>query len=200
MNSLVLTRAHYRRRYGNDVPELTIPSRFLEEMPTQLVENLGGRSPAWSTPAYRSAYGTNRNQNRNQRKSGDFDGRHFNYEDESQEIPRTSYTRASTPRSKSAEAPKEKSPEGPSIDNITRFFGGKSGAGRPGSFARPAMNIPATSGAAGLKKGQRVMHAKYGEGTVLMREGDGEDAKLTVLFARHGMKKLMEKFANLRKI
>jgi hypothetical protein len=42
------------------------------------------------------------------------------------------------------------------------------------------------------------MHSKYGEGTVLLREGDGEDAKLTVLFARHGMKKLMEKFANLR--
>ena len=26
------------------------------------------------------------------------------------------------------------------------------------------------------------MHAKYGEGTILMREGEGEDAKLTVLF------------------
>jgi len=62
------------------------------------------------------------------------------------------------------------------------------------------MNIPETNGASGLKKGQRVFHAKYGEGTVLMREGDGEDAKLTVLFARHGMKKLMEKFANLRKL
>jgi DNA helicase-2/ATP-dependent DNA helicase PcrA len=62
------------------------------------------------------------------------------------------------------------------------------------------MSIPATGGAAGLKKGQRVMHAKYGEGTVLMREGDGEDAKLTVLFAHHGMKKLMEKFANLRRV
>ncbi len=62
------------------------------------------------------------------------------------------------------------------------------------------MEIPATNGASGLRKGQRVMHAKYGEGTVLMREGDGEDAKLTVLFSRHGMKKLMEKFANLRRI
>ena len=51
-----------------------------------------------------------------------------------------------------------------------------------------------------MKKNQRVMHAKYGEGTVVLREGDGEDAKLTVLFARHGVKKLMEKFANLKKI
>ena len=29
MNTLILTRAHYRRRYGADVPEASIPSRFL---------------------------------------------------------------------------------------------------------------------------------------------------------------------------
>ena len=34
MNTLVLTRAHYRRRYGNDVPGDSVPSRFLEEVPT----------------------------------------------------------------------------------------------------------------------------------------------------------------------
>jgi DNA helicase-2/ATP-dependent DNA helicase PcrA len=62
------------------------------------------------------------------------------------------------------------------------------------------MDLPESTGASGLRKGQRVRHAKYGEGTVLIREGDGEDAKLTVMFARHGMKKLMEKFANLQKI
>jgi DNA helicase-2/ATP-dependent DNA helicase PcrA len=87
-----------------------------------------------------------------------------------------------------------------SVDNIARFFGGKSGSARPGSFARPTMDIPTPNGASGLRKGQRVMHSKYGEGTVLQREGDGEDAKLTVLFVHHGMKKLMEKFANLRRI
>ncbi len=198
MNTLILTRAHYRRRYGNDAPEASVPSRFLEEVPTELVENLGGRGPAWSTPAYGSAYGAGRNR----RSSGDSDGPHFNYEDESQEIPRStsaelSSRRGPSPKSQSAGAP----PGGPpSIDNIARFFGGKSGAGRPGSFARPSMDIPAPNGATGIRKGQRVMHAKYGEGTVLMREGDGEDAKLTVLFNQHGMKKLMEKFANLRKL
>jgi len=70
----------------------------------------------------------------------------------------------------------------------------------PGTEARPTMDIPVINGASGLRKGQRVMHSKYGEGTVLQREGDGEDAKLTVLFVRHGMKKLMEKFANLGRI
>ena len=95
---------------------------------------------------------------------------------------------------KDADAPPD------SIDNIARFFGGKPGALKPGAMARPAMDIPEPRGAANLKKGQRVRHGKYGEGTVVMRDGDGEDAKLTVLFTRHGMKKLMEKFANLQKI
>jgi DNA helicase II / ATP-dependent DNA helicase PcrA len=211
MNTLVLTRAHYRRRYGNDVPELSIPSRFLEEVPSQLIENLGTqRISAWSTPAYSPRYGGRRDS------PTETDSHHFNYEDESQEAPRAkvrdvSLGRNSAPKSKSAEAP-EAPPPPNSIDNIARFFGGKSGvsadrsssagwkSGRPGSFARPTMNLPTPNGATGIRKGQRVMHAKYGEGTVILREGDGEDAKLTVLFARHGMKKLMEKFANLQKI
>jgi DNA helicase-2/ATP-dependent DNA helicase PcrA len=214
MNSLILTRAHYRRRYGNDAPEMSVPSRFLEEVPSQLIENLGGRSPAWSTPAYGAG------RRRAPSHSGDFDGQHYNYEDESQEAynPAASgkksagskpfvaswmTAKATSPghepsqKVNSAQAPPGK-PD--SIDNIARFFGGKAGGGRRGAMARPAMEIAETRGAAGLKKGQRVRHAKYGEGTVLMREGDGEDAKLTVLFIRHGMKKLMEKFANLQRI
>jgi DNA helicase-2/ATP-dependent DNA helicase PcrA len=202
MNTLILTRAHYRRRYGNDAPEASVPSRFLEEVPNQLVENLGGRSPAWSTPAY-SYGGSERGRYGQGRRSahGDFESRHYNYEDESQEAPRISSSRSSSPGSKSAGAP-----EAPhSIDNIARFFGGTAGAGKfgsskPGTFARPAMDIPESAGASGLNKGQRVRHAKYGEGTILIREGDGDEAKLTVMFNRHGMKKLMEKFANLQKI
>ena len=191
MNTLILTRAHYRRRYGNDVPELSIPSRFLEEVPTQLVENLGGQSPAWSTPAYRSSYS-------DKRSASDAHAPHFNYEDESQEAPRANVRDFSVPRS-SAQKNQSAGAQPASIDNIARFFGGKAG-GRPNSFSRPTMEIPTPNGAKGISKGQRVMHAKYGEGTVLLREGDGEDAKLTVLFARHGMKKLIEKFANLKNI
>jgi DNA helicase-2/ATP-dependent DNA helicase PcrA len=113
-----------------------------------------------------------------------------------------SSTRPARPTGKSAET-SDTQPN--SIDNIARFFGakaepGKPHLGKPGSMPRPAFPDAEPSGAAGLKKGQRVRHAKYGEGTVLMREGDGEDAKLTVLFSRHGMKKLMEKFANLKKM
>ena len=216
MNTLILTRAHYRRRYGNDAPEMSVPSRFLEEVPNQLIENLGGRSPAWSTPAYGAG------RQHGHAHSGDFDGQHYNYEDESQEAYNPAAAGKKSAASKpfvaswmTAKAPPSGNqpshtikaaavqplPGKPdSIDNIARFFGGKAGVGRPGSLPRPAMEIPAPRGAAGLRKGQRVRHAKYGEGTVLMREGDGEDAKLSVMFNRHGLKKLIEKFANLEKI
>jgi DNA helicase-2/ATP-dependent DNA helicase PcrA len=241
MNSLILSRAHYRRRYGNDAPEPSIPSRFLEEVPPELIENLGSRPQpsSWSTPSYPGAYRAGRKHTH----AGDFADRHYNYEDESQEAFAAGETRfapggskgfgaaqkSSSPKpfvapwmtakakpaspesglkGKSAEAPRSNSAEAPppdSIDNIARFFGGKtgggkSGLGKPGSLPRPAIDLPEPRGATGLKKGQRVRHSKYGEGTVLMREGDGEDAKLTVLFSRHGMKKLMEKFANLQRM
>jgi superfamily I DNA/RNA helicase len=228
MNTLILTRAHYRRRYGNDAPEMSVPSRFLEEVPNSLVENLGGRSPAWSTPSYgsrASGYGSARRPS----QFSEFAEQHFNYEDESQESTSTgvSANRGTAGRSGTgkpfvaswmtaksnaaggalAASKKDESaaasvdpPDARSIDNIARFFGGKPGAIKPGAFPRPSMNITTPAGASNLKRNDRVRHAKYGEGTVLMREGDGEDAKLTVLFSSHGMKKLMEKFANLKKI
>jgi len=193
MNTLVLTRAIYRRRYGNDAPEMSVPSRFLEEVPQSLVENLSGRSPRWSTPGYPNTYG------RRAGNTGDFEGRHYNYEDESQEAYVAGEKRYARGHETSARGAAAAAGSG-SIDNIARFFGAKPGALKPGAFARPAMDIPAPTGAAGLKKGQRVRHSKYGEGTIVLREGDGDDAKLTVLFTRHGMKKLIEKFANLQKL
>jgi DNA helicase-2/ATP-dependent DNA helicase PcrA len=50
----------------------------------------------------------------------------------------------------------------------------------------------------GFKSGAVIQHPKYGRGTVLRREGDGEDAKLTVSFPGYGLKKLVEKFAGIR--
>ena len=41
MDRLVVTRARYRRRYGTDMPEVSVPSRFLEEIPPQLLEDIG---------------------------------------------------------------------------------------------------------------------------------------------------------------
>jgi superfamily I DNA/RNA helicase len=41
MDTLILSRARYRRRYGTDMPEAGVPSRFLEEVPEELLQDLG---------------------------------------------------------------------------------------------------------------------------------------------------------------
>ncbi len=52
-------------------------------------------------------------------------------------------------------------------------------------------------GGHGLRKGMRVFHTKFGEGTVLMLEGQGADAKAQIQFPRHGVKWLALGIAKL---
>jgi DNA helicase-2/ATP-dependent DNA helicase PcrA len=49
-----------------------------------------------------------------------------------------------------------------------------------------------------IRPGATVVHPRYGKGTVLRREGDGDDAKLYIQFPGYGMKKLVEKFAGIK--
>jgi len=42
-----------------------------------------------------------------------------------------------------------------------------------------------------------VLGVIIGTGTIIGVEGDGEDRKFTVRFSDHGVKKLMERYANL---
>ena len=49
-----------------------------------------------------------------------------------------------------------------------------------------------------MRSGMTVHHPKYGSGIVVRREGDGDNAKVTVSFPGHGLKKLVEKFAGLK--
>jgi DNA helicase-2/ATP-dependent DNA helicase PcrA len=46
--------------------------------------------------------------------------------------------------------------------------------------------------------GSQIIHPTYGRGTIVRREGDGDDAKLTVSFPKHGLKKIIEKFAGIK--
>jgi DNA helicase-2/ATP-dependent DNA helicase PcrA len=189
MDALVLTRARYRRRYGNDMPEPTIPSRFLEEIPQHLLEDLsGGRN----RPGYAAAYGSDAPRFGN-RNSDDFAGRHYSYEDEDQ----SASNRGGIPgRGRLVNPPPGAKAD--SVDNIARFFSGRGGV--PAKSSRPKLDIPEPTGAKGFKSGQRVRHPKYGEGIVFRREGDGEDAKITVQFSGFGVKKLVEKFAQLERL
>jgi DNA helicase-2/ATP-dependent DNA helicase PcrA len=171
MDQLVVTRARFRRRYGTDMPEPTVASRFLEEVPPELIEDLG--SPAGS----RGTAGRGR-------PSYDDDGSlHPDYENEDQ---RPQYGR----QQKKTYAGHAYN----SIDNIAEFF-----ASRGKKFPRPKIDLPEPTGKKGFRPGQRVRHPKYGEGTVYQREGEGENAKLTVKFSS-GLKKLVEKYAQLEKV
>ena len=184
MDSLIVTRARYRRRYGNDMPDTSLPSRFLEEIRSHLIEDLSGtRRPASTWGGYggqtASRYGRN--------QYDDPTGRHYSYEDEDQSAVTHTAPHPYSGRPK----------PGNSLDNIAQFFTQR-GASIPQS--RPKLDIPASADKTGLKSGQRVRHPKYGEGVVFRREGDGEDAKVTVQFSKFGVKKLVEKFAQLERL
>ena len=181
MDTLVITRARYRRRWGTDMPEASTPSRFLEEIPPQLMEDLG--SPGGAHRERVSMY--ERGERGGYRD--DYTSTHYDYENENQSGDRA-------PAYAKTKKPAYTGTRYNSIDNIAEFF-----ASRGKKFSRPKIDLPEPTGKKGFQAGARVVHPKYGEGTVVRREGQGDEAKITVQFARHGMKKLVEKFAQLQK-
>ena len=176
MDTLVLTRAVYRRRYGTDLPEASVPSRFLEEVPAGLIEELG---------TVRRSSGGRTGVSAPHRAASD-EGRHYAYEDEDQSA---AWKAPAPPR------PTNSGAKYNSIDNIAEFF-----ASRGKKFSVPRVPVEEPKGKRGFRPGQKVRHPKYGEGTVFQREGEGEDSKITVQFPRFGLKKLVEKYAQLEAV
>jgi DNA helicase II / ATP-dependent DNA helicase PcrA len=203
MDTLVMTRARYRRRYGSDMPESSIASRFLEEVPSRLVEDLGSppARPQFSGSQYGSGYNGSYatpypKANRFGRANAEEGERHYSYEDEDQSGERGTKRPSGMPgvNNRTGYAGKTAAP-GQSMDNIASFF-----AARGQKISRPKLDVQEQTGRTGLKQGSRVKHPKYGEGVVFRREGDGDDAKITVQFQQHGVKKLVEKFAQLERL
>src|SRR5262249_35423202 len=114
----VLSNARYRRRYGTDMPDATVPSRFLEEVPPQLLEELGASRPSASA-SYRDH---------------DYSERHYSYEDEDQSVP--SYQQRAAARPKPRNGSGYSGPKYNSIDNIAEFF-----ASRGKKFTRPEVPV-----------------------------------------------------------
>ena len=183
MDQLILTRAVYRRRYGTDLPEASIPSRFLEEVPAPLIEELGSRNNRVGTAALGRPAG---------RSPAAYDEvRHYSYEDEDQSASwHSGDSRGNARPTKPAVAARPYN----SIENIAEFF-----ASRGKKFTLPKTPVEEPTGKRGFRPGQKVRHPKYGEGLVYQREGEGEEAKITVQFPRFGLKKLVEKYAQLEK-
>ena len=177
---LILTWAKYRRRFGGGEAERSTPSWFLSEVPADLIVDLGVRDE----PGEVNLMGE-RHDVRQAAKRSTFTGKTYN-----------------------------------SVENISQFFGERgmpfNAANKPvaapqrppGPMAPqlprpplPAKPLPPAAPPVrrGARAGMTVEHPKYGTGTVVRREGDGEDAKITVNFPRYGLKKLIEKYAGLKR-
>ena len=94
-----------------------------------------------------------------------------------------------------------------SVENIQQFFAERKAQGAakatPQPSAAPSASASARStGPPARKKpfraGATVRHPKYGRGKILRREGDGEDAKLTISFDGFGLKKMVEKYSGIQ--
>ena len=133
--SLVLSRAVYRRTYGEERLRAALPSRFLAATPGDLIEAaMGSQSEPGETRRYE---------------------------------------------------PDPEFSENYAYRQKTRTPYGQASRG-----ARRASKDPLI--------GTRVRHSKYGVGTIIEVEGEGEDRKLTVSFQDYGAKKLIERYANLQ--
>jgi DNA helicase-2/ATP-dependent DNA helicase PcrA len=167
---LYLSSARYRRRFGGGPPEPGVRSRFLKEVPPALLERL---SPPRGIESVHSEVNLTAEQSevRETVRKNLFTGKTYNSLENIQQF--FAERGMPVPRGLDAARPKEPAPAKPA--------------------ARPA------SGAAGgsrkrFSAGTTIEHPKYGRGTILRREGDGEDAKLTISFPGHGLKKILERF------
>ncbi len=171
---LILTWARYRRRFGGGEQERSAVSPFVKEVPEHLMENLGQVDRPEEVELFAERYDARQSAKRNT-----FTGKTYN-----------------------------------SIENISQFFGDRGMAPKtavpppPAAGARPAAvgaapSKPMVHGPGEARRvartGMTVEHPKYGTGTVVRREGDGDDAKITVNFPRFGLKKLVEKYAGLKR-
>jgi DNA helicase-2/ATP-dependent DNA helicase PcrA len=141
-NRLILAWARARRSFARESFEASRASRFLREVPAELVESL---SPAM--------VGTK---------------------------PRTLWENAVN-----------------SVAGVDRFLRERGRAS--GRAASADLKAAAAPRAGRWRLGSQVRHPKFGLGTVLECEGEGEDTKLTVSFPGYGKVKLVERYALLEK-
>lgn len=175
---LYLSWARYRRRFGGGAPEASIHSRFLKEVPRELLDPVRGDLPrARDVDLYSEQYEVRETARRNL-----YTGKTYN----------------SVENIKQYFAERSAEPAGVAA-NTALPTGSAHDASRPAVAAQPAPLMAVKKpGVKKLGPGSSVDHAKYGRGTVLRLEGSGEDSKLTVSFPGYGLKKLIAKYAGIK--
>ena len=194
-----LTLTYSRSRLLRGEVQYNPPSRFLEEIPEELLDSgedvaphFGSREPKFSrigdyddgdfTPIGSYSAGTGF---RSQTGSGAYASTGF-----SGDRSEGSSGRAARPRLKAVY-------KKPSTDDSKKPYIAKA-AGSGKSLASLSKGMPAPS-EPDYKVGDRVRHIKYGEGTVKAMELTPKDYKVTVLFDEAGQKIMFAAFARLVK-
>lgn len=164
MERLHLSHAWSRTLFGGT--QYNPPSRFLDEIPQDLVHEINGRRRASRGG---STYGASGRSSQRGRRAGrdDTEGRTFGRGD--------------------------------------RDIGADVSAGRDriveNALAARDRPVPTTGAeSAGLKVGDDVAHATFGEGVIIDIEGEGDKAEATIRFAGAGEKRLLLSWAPLTKV
>ena len=196
---LYLTWARFRRRFGGSQPERSIPSRFLNEVPPSLREKL---SPSTGPHSDDVDLYAEQHDVREAVKRKLYTGRTYNSVENIAQFfaergmpPPSGFTRRPAPPSAS------NGPAAPPPSTAAAVSPPPASRPAPPSRTNPTPPQPRSAPprrASGFSTGAVVKHPKYGRGTVLRREGDGEDAKLTISFPGYGLKKIVEKYAGIR--
>jgi DNA helicase-2/ATP-dependent DNA helicase PcrA len=210
---LVMTWAKYRRRFGGGEQERSIKSRFLGEVPSNLVISLGVDDDDVDTPQVDLT--SERWSVRESARKNLYTGKALNSVANVQQFFRDRGGNAPTPVGLSRPAaPPRPTPAPVATPRPTApprpTQGGLFGSAPQPTLTRPPQLIPPVKSRTELPKiplapkrpaqtGTVVEHPKYGTGTIVRREGEGEDAKIVVSFQRHGLKKLVEKYAGLKR-
>ncbi len=262
---LLLSCARTRRRYGGSMPEAMIPSRFLQEVPQDLLAGpeVHSGDEAWHGEAFD--------------QDNDWNEPGIDLYSERKTVRQIAEGRLLEATGKGADG-KSRKPYGgetyDSVDNLAKFFSKRglpfdpSGGSGPrpggGTSPRPKPRQAAAKGAAAqspaardatprrprqqtllglgpepapspqrspsavvrtpntsypprakttaaprfasrpmargpFRPGTKVRHAKFGVGTVMRLEGEGENQKLSINFAGYGLKKVVLKYAGLQR-
>lgn len=203
---LVLSWARYRRRFGGGEQERTVSSRFIKEIPSNLLIEMGAAEddvPQVDLTAERW-------QVRQDSRRNLYTGKTYNsVENVAQFFKERGVNVPIRPPS----APPARPPAGPAAPQLRPLSAPRpvSAPPRPSSQQSGLFGaLPPAQARTQLPKappppkqaartGTVVEHPKYGTGTIVRREGEGDDAKIVVIFQRYGMKKLVEKYAGLKK-
>jgi len=186
---LYLTHAYRRTIFG--APQNMKPSRFLSDLPDELIDRQVDLSNLMSS----SVLG-----DEGERAEMEIGGRKI---DMTQLLSRVQENGAKARERSTAlpEEPEEKPKREAGKSREARRKRAEAAAKRAGQRKRKAVEAaPQSVSEVTYKSGERVKHTKFGEGIVVQVKGEGSNAELTIAFATQGVKRLLADVAPIEKV